>query len=536
MAGEVTVAQLIAGALDFDRLADFVNETGTYTTTGSVSVKTLRQIADEAEDYSNKYLGASASDPTQTAGGGALSAGMLYFRTASPVGMRVYDGSSWSATLDLQANQAETVTGGWTFEKASATVVDPALTIERTWTGATPSGRIMTALFVNTSEDNTATGVDEYKNEVQVCLQAGTTADWRRYFRWLHYDGSDCGIFGMNSNNMFVMFHENGGFHPLRCYPVDAGLGTASGVSTFNSGPSAPIRFNYEPSAECGDVVEIWRGGAVATNRKIYTFEEDSLKFLDATDQGVAQVHFERQTSGSAENEYFLGIGKNNPGFSLDIESAQGSLFRAVSSTMSFNIGAYTLTATQLATQNTDMWTVTSANNSDTRAVVNLLGNSGAVDVAYFASTGKIGFGTATPGYNIHAVSAASYEHRIEAGAGNDVTISLLESSTDGMKLVYDGGNDDMSIVGRVASVDTVIAAFGAAGGLTIGDGVTNQGDGTINAETSLYINDTLVINGKGTAIADVPTAGSATASANATAINAILATMRDNKPTIAAA
>jgi len=47
------------------------------------------------DSFDDRYLGAKSSDPTVDNDGNALVTGALYYRTTTPVGMKVYDGAQW---------------------------------------------------------------------------------------------------------------------------------------------------------------------------------------------------------------------------------------------------------------------------------------------------------------------------------------------------------------------------------------------------------------------------------------------------------
>jgi len=54
------------------------------------------------DNFDDRYLGAKSSNPTVDNDGNALLTGALYYRTTTPVGMKVYDGSQW-----LEASAAQ---------------------------------------------------------------------------------------------------------------------------------------------------------------------------------------------------------------------------------------------------------------------------------------------------------------------------------------------------------------------------------------------------------------------------------------------
>jgi hypothetical protein len=54
------------------------------------------------DSFDDRYLGAKTADPTVDNDGNALVTGALYYRTTTPVGMKVYDGAQW-----LEASAAQ---------------------------------------------------------------------------------------------------------------------------------------------------------------------------------------------------------------------------------------------------------------------------------------------------------------------------------------------------------------------------------------------------------------------------------------------
>jgi hypothetical protein len=54
------------------------------------------------DNFDDRYLGAKSSNPTVDNDGNALLTGALYYRTTTPVGMKVYDGAQW-----LEASAAQ---------------------------------------------------------------------------------------------------------------------------------------------------------------------------------------------------------------------------------------------------------------------------------------------------------------------------------------------------------------------------------------------------------------------------------------------
>lgn len=70
------------------------------------------------DSFDDRYLGSKSSDPTVDNDGNALVTGALYYRTTSPVGMKVYDGSGWlaasAASVQILTTYQYTATAGQT--------------------------------------------------------------------------------------------------------------------------------------------------------------------------------------------------------------------------------------------------------------------------------------------------------------------------------------------------------------------------------------------------------------------------------------
>lgn len=79
----------------------------------AISARNTAQAAQTAteqvyDQFDDRYLGSKTFDPTTDNDGGALLTGALYYRTTSPIGMRVWDGSVW----DMAYVSIEDIDGG----------------------------------------------------------------------------------------------------------------------------------------------------------------------------------------------------------------------------------------------------------------------------------------------------------------------------------------------------------------------------------------------------------------------------------------
>ncbi len=79
------------------------SNSATAAATSETNAATSAAAAAAALDnFDDRYLGAKSSNPTVDNDGNALLTGALYYRTTTPVGMKVYDGAQW-----LEASAAQ---------------------------------------------------------------------------------------------------------------------------------------------------------------------------------------------------------------------------------------------------------------------------------------------------------------------------------------------------------------------------------------------------------------------------------------------
>jgi len=71
-------------------------------TSASDAATSAAAAATALDNFDDRYLGPKSSNPTLDNDGNALVTGALYYRTTSPVGMKVYDGAQW-----LEASAAQ---------------------------------------------------------------------------------------------------------------------------------------------------------------------------------------------------------------------------------------------------------------------------------------------------------------------------------------------------------------------------------------------------------------------------------------------
>jgi len=78
------------------------NSASAAATSESNAAASAAAAAASLDNFDDRYLGAKSSNPTVDNDGNPLVTGALYYRTTSPVGMKVYDGAQW-----LEASAAQ---------------------------------------------------------------------------------------------------------------------------------------------------------------------------------------------------------------------------------------------------------------------------------------------------------------------------------------------------------------------------------------------------------------------------------------------
>lgn len=138
-----------------------------------------------------------------------------------------------------------------------------AILVTRTAT-AEMANRITTARFRNVAE---VTGTNDYQNEVQIVLQAGASADHRRYLRWVGHDDNDDWVAGANAKNVFILYDQNTPVHRL-WLENDSDAPNDTGNSYINSAGTGAVIFNglndgTENEGTGG--IQVYSGGASPT-------------------------------------------------------------------------------------------------------------------------------------------------------------------------------------------------------------------------------------------------------------------------------
>lgn len=269
------------------------------------------------------------------------------------------------------------------FSSSSSTESESVVTFTRNFS-TTAASRVATAIFRNPGD---VSGGSDYQNEVQLVLWAGTVNNHRRYIRYLKGSGDEDWTEGVNASSVKILFEETGNQH--RFWMEPAALTGDTMINAGGTGAAGRIRLGYHAADTLPQTnVRIHRGGVVAASN-LRTIEFDgynSIIYKYATDGTTLQ--------GVWDGDGDLGIGKANPSYKLDIETAAGSPFRAVWSNGSFQQDAHSCTWTTTGTNASDMLTLTDGDNNSGRAVLRLRGNAGSQEVVFAASNGNVGIRT----------------------------------------------------------------------------------------------------------------------------------------------
>lgn len=173
-AGSATAAAGSATAASSS--ATSASGSATAADASKTAAQTAQSAAESARDatlaaydsFDDRYLGAKSSDPSVDNDGSALVAGSLYYRTTSPVGMKVYTGSVWvdgytdGSTLLAKANNL-------------SDLPDPS--VARTNLGLA-IGTDVQGYDANTVKKNVATGYSAQQYAAEATLTDAATIAW----------------------------------------------------------------------------------------------------------------------------------------------------------------------------------------------------------------------------------------------------------------------------------------------------------------------------------------------------------------------
>lgn len=178
---------------------------------------------------------------------------------------------------ELYTNDANTVhqTGDESIDGAK-TFTDPV-------TVSIPTGnatRSIVASFIN--ESDVVGAGNDYENEVHVQLQAGTTANHRRYFDWIDYNGADQWLMGVNAGGNWIHY-DSSSCH--RFYMIPGGL------TQLNSAGSAAVEINNYPGPDTLGTggFKVYSGGADVGRALWFSIDSSTAVINKQIVQGSSQ-------------------------------------------------------------------------------------------------------------------------------------------------------------------------------------------------------------------------------------------------------
>lgn len=131
---------------------------------------------------------------------------------------------------------------------------DGQVKIVKGWTGVKNANDYQ-LLIQNTGEN--ADGPNDYQNEVHLRLQAGTSANHRRYIDFFNYDDSQEWLMGVNASGAFIVYNTTRLSHFI--------WAETDGNTYINSDGNKAVRINYHPTDTVGgDGLGVYDGVAGA--------------------------------------------------------------------------------------------------------------------------------------------------------------------------------------------------------------------------------------------------------------------------------
>jgi hypothetical protein len=138
-----------------------------------------------------------------------------------------------------------------------------------------------------------------------------------------------------------------------------------------------------------------------------------------------------------------LGIGTITPSVKLNIVGTGGDIFKVENTNSYFSVGDIDMNWESTGTSSKSDIIFKDQDNNDTRAVLQLQGNAGDNEIAYFASSGKVGIGTITPSVKLDVNGSGNFTGNITSNyfMGDGSLLTGIDSTSCNSSGSCSGGN-----------------------------------------------------------------------------------------------
>jgi hypothetical protein len=367
------------------------------TTKGLVSATKSQSFSggEQAQARSNIGLAAIAA----SASASDLLTGTVPNARLSPQVVR--NDLSYSDPAWITALAASKITGtlSKSQQHSQTAYLDQANTFSQAQTFQIATGnstRSILATFRNLSD--VAGAGNDYENEVHLVLQAGTSANHRRYIDFKNYDGTDAYLMGVNASGNFILYDSALGH---RMY------GATSGLTQLNSFGSTAVEVNNYPGPdELGTGgFKVYSGGASAGRSLWFSVDSANIvankQIVQSSSQDSTQLALTATGSGYAPASILLQATQSTT-------RGQGIFHYNTESNTSWFAGVpYASSGAKwmLGFQSTGTWGAGVADESNALMIINSAGAATFNGNLTATGTGNHQFGTGTA-YSILANGA----------------------------------------------------------------------------------------------------------------------------------